>query len=321
MKLKVVALGTIAALALTGCGAAEEGSTESYKIGIATIVSHPALDAVADGFKEAMAEAGYTEGENLTIDLQNAQGDQSTLTSIANTFASSDFNGYLAIATPTAQALANVITDKPIAFAAVTDPVAAGLMQDWDAPDANITGVSDLNPMDAQLDLIKEILPEAVTVGIVYSSGEVNSEVQVAEAEKAAESRGMEIKTATVTNSAEVQQAAESLDVDAYLIPTDNTVVSAAESLVQVAEQKSVPVFASDESTMERGATAGLSVNYIQQGKDAAAVLIKMLEGTPASDIPVETQKQFDLFVNEEAAAAQGIELPQAVVDRATKKF
>lgn len=335
MKLKAVALGILTALTLTACGGAEDApaetptdpgaddapAAESYKVGIATIVSHPALDAVADGFKEAMAEAGYVDGENLTVDLQNAQGDQSTLTNIANTFASSDYDGFLAIATPTAQALANVITDKPISFGAVTDPVAAGLMQDWEAPDANLTGVSDMNPMDAQLDLIKEVLPEATKVGIVYSSGEVNSEVQVDEAEKAAESRGMEIVTSTVTNSSEVQQAAESLDVDAFLIPTDNTVVSAAEAVVQVAEQKQVPVFASDESTMERGAAAGLSVNYTQQGMDAAAVLLKMLEGTPASEIPVETQTQFDLFVNEAGAAAQGIELPQAVIDRATKQF
>lgn len=125
MKLKAVALGTVAALALTACGGggeAQEAEGKSIQIGIATIVSHPALDAVAEGFKAAMAEAGYTEGENLTIDLQNAQGDQSTLTNIANTFASSDYDGFLAIATPTAQALANVITDRPISFGAVTDP-------------------------------------------------------------------------------------------------------------------------------------------------------------------------------------------------------
>lgn len=321
MLRKLVALGAVVALTLTACGGDAAEGDGSYKIGIATIVSHPALDAVADGFKEAMAEAGYAEGEQLEIDFQNAQGDQSTITNIANTFASSDYDGFLAIATPTAQALANAITDRPIVFGAVTDPVAAGLTQSWDAPDGNVTGVSDMNPMEAQLDLIKEVAPDVATVGIVYSSGEVNSEVQVTEAEKAAESRGIEIVTATVTNSSEVQQAAESLDVDAYLLPTDNTVVSAAESLVQVAEQKSVPVFASDESTMERGASAGLSVNYTQQGRDAAAVLLKMLDGTPASEIPVETQKEFDLFVNEAAATAQGIELPQAVIDRATKEF
>jgi len=340
MKLKALAIGAVGALALTACGgatpaapsasgdataasssAAGSAAPESIKVGVATIVSHPALDAAQQGFIDALAEAGYVEGENAEFDLQNAQGDQSTLTNIANTFASSDYDGFLAIATPTAQSLANVITDRPIVFAAVTDPVEAGLVSSWEAPDANITGVSDLNPMKEQLELIKEALPEVATVGIVYSSGEVNSEVQVAEAEEAAAGMGIEILKATVTNSSEVQQAAESLDVDAYLIPTDNTVVSAAESLIQVAEQKQKPVFASDESTMERGAAAGLSVNYTQQGVDAAAVFLKMLEGTPASDIPVETQTEFDLFVNPAAAEKQGLTLPESIVSRATKQF
>lgn len=325
MKLKVAAFGVIAALALSACGATEPtnptgGATaqkKDVKIGIAQIVTHPALDAVAAGFKEALSEAGY----NATFDEQNAQGDQSTLTNIASTFAASDNDGYLAIATPTAQSLANVISDKPIVFAAVTDPVAAGLVGSWDKPDANLTGVSDLNPMKEQLELIKEAVPDATSIGIVYSSGEVNSEVQVTEAEKAAKDLGLEIKTATVTNSSEVQQAAESLDVDAFLVPTDNTVVSAAESVIQIGEQKKIPVFASDESTVERGATAGLSVNYTQQGKDAAAIMIKMLDGTPASEIPVETQKEFDLFVNPEMGSKQGVELPDSIVSRATKQF
>lgn len=339
MKLKALAIGAVGALALTACGgatpstsasgdataasssAAGTAAPESIKVGVATILSHPALDAAQQGFIDALAEAGYVEGENAEFDLQNAQGDQSTLTNIANTFASSDYDGFLAIATPTAQSLANVITDRPIVFAAVTDPVEAGLVSSWEEPDANITGVSDLNPMKEQLELIKEALPEVATVGIVYSSGEVNSEVQVKEAEEAAADMGIEILKATVTNSSEVQQAAESLDVDAYLIPTDNTVVSAAESLIQVAEQKQKPVFASDESTMERGAAAGLSVNYTQQGVDAAAVFLKMLEGTPASDIPVETQTEFDLFVNPAAAEKQGLTLPESIVSRATKQF
>ena len=335
MKLKVAALGAIAALTLSACsGAAEPTSSpstssgggttpasspaaESYTIGIAQIVTHPALDAVAEGFKEAFAEAGI----EVTFDEQNAQGDQATLTNIVNTFASSDADGFLAIATPTAQSLATVITDRPVVFAAVTDPVAAGLVASWESPDANLAGVSDLNPMKDQLELIKEALPEAKTVGIVYSAGEVNSEVQVTEAEKAAAELGLEIKKATVTNSSEVQQAAASLDVDAFLIPTDNTVVSAAESVIQVGEQKQIPVFASDESTMERGAAAGLSVNYTQQGKDAAAIMLKLLEGTPAAEIPVETQKEFDLFVNVDAGGLQGLTLPDSIVSRATKQF
>ncbi|PIE20242.1 MAG: sugar ABC transporter substrate-binding protein [Arachnia propionica] len=292
-----------------------------YKISIASIVSHPALDAAQQGFIDGLAEAGLVEGKNLTLDIQNAQGDQGTLTNIANTFSQSDSQLFYAIATPTAQALAATITDRPIVFAAVTDPKAAGLVASWEAPDANLTGVSDLNPMAEELALIREVLPDAKTVGIVYASGEVNSEVQVAEAEKAAGQYGFEIKTATVTNSNEVAQATESLDVDAYLLPTDNTVVSAVESVVQIAEQKKVPVFSSDGGPVERGAAAGLSVNYTQQGRDAAAIALQLLAGAKPGDFPVETQKQFDLYVNEAAAERQGIELPQDVVDRAAKQF
>lgn len=316
-------IGAVAAvsLALTACS--DDGNTEpdEVSIGVVNLVSHPALDAAQEGFIEGLAEAGYVEGENLTLDIQNANGDQSTLTNIANTLAGADYDLYYAIATPTAQSLAQVITEAPVVFAAVTDPVAAGLVDSWDAPDANLTGVSDLNPMQAQIELIQEVLPDVSTVGIVYSSGEVNSEVQVAEAEEAAQALGIAIETATVTNSSEVQQAAQSLDVDAFLIPTDNVVVSAAESVIQVAEQKQVPVFASDESTVERGAAAGLSVNYTQQGLDAAAVAVQLLEGAAPGDIPVATQEQFDLFINEAAAENQGITLPGDVVDRSARQF
>lgn len=334
MKWSRALVGIVAAssLALAACGAdnggdandggdTNGGGDDAISIGIVNLVSHPALDAAQAGFIEALEEAGYVEGENLTLDLQNANNDQSTLTNIANTFANSDADLFYAIATPSAQSLAQVITDRPIVFAAVTDPVSAGLVADWDAPDANVTGVSDMNPMDGQMELIREVLPDAQRVGIVYSSGEVNSEVQVAEAETAAAELGIEIVTATVTNSAEVQQAAQSIDVDAFLIPTDNTVVSAAESVIQVAEQQGVPVFASDESTMERGAAAGLSVNYTQQGKDAAALALELLGGAEPSSLPVETQKQFDLFVNEAAAESQGVTLPEAVIERAAKQF
>lgn len=336
MKWSRAFVGALAAasLALAACGGAEtdpeETATPSANggdapaeatIGIVNLLSHPALDAAQAGFIEALAEAGYVEGENLTLDIQNANNDQSTLTNIANTFASGDADLFYAIATPSAQSLAQVITDRPIVFAAVTDPVSAGLVDEWENPGGNITGVSDMNPMDGQLNLIQEVLPDVQTVGIVYSSGEVNSEVQVEQAKAVADELGIEIVTATVTNSAEVQQAAQSLDVDAFLIPTDNTVVSAAESVIQVAEQKGVPVFASDESTMERGAAAGLSVNYTQQGKDAAALAIQLLEGADPASLPVETQKEFDLFVNEAAAEAQGLTLPAEVIERSAKQF
>lgn len=318
-----------ASLLLAGCGGNGddpdsgpdgEGS-EQISIGIVNLVSHPALDAAQEGFIEGLSEAGYVQGDNLTLDIQNANGDQSTLATIANTFATADYDLYYAIATSSAQSLAQVIPETPIVFAAVTDPVAAGLVATWEEPDANVTGVSDINPMDAQLALIQEILPDVQSVGIVYSSGEVNSEVQVQEAQAAGAELGISIETATVTNSSEVQQAAQSLNADAFLIPTDNTVVSAAESVIQVAEQKQIPVFASDESTVERGAAAGLSVNYTQQGLDAAAVAVRLLNGEPVSSVPVQKQTEFDLFVNEDAAEAQGITLPAALIERSVGQF
>lgn len=326
-------LGAIAAsaLALSACAgggtdakpadSSAPAAKEEISIGIATLVSHPALDAAQEGFIEGLKEAGYEEGKNLKLDKKNANADQSTLTNIASTFANSDADLFYAIATPTAQALAQSITDRPVVFAAVTEPVEAGLVASWDAPDANVTGVSDMNPMGGQVALIQEILPNVKKIGIVYSSGEVNSEVQVKQAKEAAEAAGIEVVTATVTNSSEVQQGAQSIDADVFLIPTDNIVVSAAESVIQVAEQKGIPVIASDTDTMARGAAAGLSVNYTQQGKDAAKIALRLLAGEKASAIPVETQKEFDLYVNVEAAKKQGIELPQAVIDRAAKQF
>ncbi|WP_296135956.1 ABC transporter substrate-binding protein [uncultured Tessaracoccus sp.] len=317
---KAIIGATLTALALTACGNAS-GGADDLKVGIVNLVSHPALDAAQEGFVEGLAEAGYEEGKNLTLDIQNASGDQSTLTSIAGSFATGDHDVYYAIATPSAQALSQVITDRPIVFAAVTDPVAAGLVSSWESPDANVTGVSDLNPMDAQVELIREVVPDARSVGIVYSSGEVNSEVQVKDAEAAAKKLDMQVVTKTVTNSSEVQQAAAGLEADAILVPTDNVVVSAAESVVQVAEERGIPVFASDEATMERGAAAGLSVNYTQQGKDAAKLAVELAKGKEASELPVEKQTEFDLFVNAEAAKRQGVTLPEAVIERAAKQF
>lgn len=320
---RALCLALLPSLGLAACGDGGGGSgdEEQVGIGVVTLMSHPALDQAQQGFIEGLAEAGYVEGENLTIDLQNANGDQSTLTNVAAAFASSDDDLFYAIATPSAQTLAQQIADRPIVFAAVTDPVAAELVSTWEEPDANITGVSDMNPMDGQVALIDELLPEAQRIGIVYASGEVNSEVQVEQAQAAAAKLGKEIVTATVTNSSEVAQAAEALDVDVFLIPTDNVVVSAAESMIQVGEQHGIPVIASDEATVERGAVAGLSVNYLQQGKDAAALAVQLLEGTKPSELPVKTQQQYDLFVNLTAAKTQGLDLPEAVADRAAKQY
>lgn len=318
-----------AALALAGCsGGNGDGGTDAaggtapsgevLEIGVMQIVSHPSLDAARDGFKQALADAGYVENENVTYDEQNAQGDQATATTIAGTFANSGVDMVLAIATPTAQAAAQAITDIPILITAVTEPQEAGLVDSWEAPGGNVTGTSDKNPVEEQLGLVKELAPDAQTVGIVYSSGEVNSQVQVDLAQDAAETLGLTLELVTVSSAGEVQQAAESLDVDAFYVPTDNAVVSALESLIQVAETKQVPVIAAEGDSVERGCVATYGIDYGQLGYQTGEMALRILEdGADPATMPIETQTELQLVVNLGAAERMGVTVPQAMIDRA----
>lgn len=311
-------------LLLPACGgAATDDETtgaagESVEIGITQIVSHTSLDAAREGFKAALADNGYVEGENVTYDEQNAQGDQATATSIANKFAADGKDLVLAIATPTAQAAAQVITDVPILITAVTEPAEAGLVDSWEAPGANITGTSDLNAVEEQLGLIKELAPDAKTVGIVYSSGEVNSEVQVELAKAAAEGLGLTIEEATITTSGEVQQAAGSLDVDAFYVPTDNNVVSALDALVQVAEAKQVPVVVGEGDSVANGGIATYGFDYEELGYQTGLMAVKILdEGADPATMPIEQPTDLQLYVNPAAAERMGVTIPQELLDSA----
>ncbi len=306
-----------ATLALTACGgdgSDEAGGQDSYQIGITQIVEHPSLDAAREGFKQALADAGL----EVSYDEQNAQGDQSTATSIATTFAGDDLDLVLAIATPTAQATVQAITDVPVLITAVTDPVEAGLVDSWDAPGGNVTGTSDINPVDEQLSLLTELAPDAHTIGIVYSAGEVNSQIQVDLARTAAEDLGLQIEEATVTNSSEVQQAASSLEVDAFYVPTDNTVVSALESLLQVAESRSLPVIAADGASVERGALGTYGLDYERLGYQTGEMAVQVLtEGADPAEMPIETLTELSLILNSATAERIGVELPAELVDTA----
>ena len=313
-----------------GCGSSSGGTTSSaspsadtskaYKIGISQIVTHPALDATVNGFKDALAAAGYT---NVTYDLQNAEGDMATTASIAQKFAGDNLDLVLGVATPTAQALVKAITDKPVLFTAVTDPVGAGLVQDPNAPSGNVTGVSDMQPVKPILDLVKTFRPDAKAVGMVYNAGESNSVFLVKQAEKDAAAMGLTIVKAPAGTSAEVQAAAQSLigRADAIMVIGDNTAVSALESIIKVAEQNKMPLVAGDPDSVKRGAVAAYGFDYYDLGKQTGAMAAKVLSGTPISDIPVEFAKNLQLSVNEKAAAAQGVTLPQDLIDKAVNKY
>ncbi len=325
--MKFAAVAAASALALTACGSGDgsggsAGGDEAVKVGIAQYVSHPSLDAVVEGFKSGMEEAGYT-GEKISYDENNAEADQATNTSIAGKLAAdSDIDLVLAVATPSAQAAAQSITNIPVLFSAVTDPVSAKLVASNEAPGANVTGTSDMNPVDEQLALLKELKPDAKKVGIVYSSGETNSAVQVEMAEEAAKDLGLTIEKAAISASSEVQQAAGSLDVDAYYVPTDNAVVSALEGLLQTADKKKVPVISADGESVKRGATATYGINYQKLGEQTAAMAVKLLKGEaePAS-LPVETISQVDLYLNEDAAKKAGIEFTEDMKSKAVEVY
>ena len=310
------------ALVLTACGSGggDSQSEEPQKIsvGIAQFVEHPSLDAAREGFVSALEEGGYTEGDNLTLDVQNASGDQATATNIASNFASSDNDLILGIATPTAQSLAQAVTDKPVLFTAVTDPVDAGLVDSMDNPGANITGTTDMNPVADQIKLIKQFAPDAKSVGIIYSSGETNSQIQVEEAKKAAQAEGLTVEEKTVTTTAEVAQAAESFDTDSIYVPTDNKVVAGLEAVVGAAESKKIPLIVGEGDSVERGGLATEGISYEQLGKQTGEMALRIIEedGDPA-EMAVESQKETHLIINAEAAKAMGIEVPKALLDSA----
>ncbi len=250
--------GTPSATPATPAATASDGA---LKVGIAQIVNHPSLNDLRDGFKEGMAAAGYVEGSDVVYEERNAAGDQTTLTAIASSYATKDL--VVAIATPTAQAMIQALPDTPIFFAGVTDPVGAQLVLSLEEPGGNVTGTSDFPPVADQLALIKEILPEAKTIGLLYSSAETNSHIHADLVKEAAPALGLSVQEATVSNSSEVAQAAESLaDVDAFFIGTDNTFVSAIESVVQVAEARQIPLVVSDPDSVARGALAAYAVDY-----------------------------------------------------------
>ncbi|QGU07978.1 ABC transporter substrate binding protein [Corynebacterium occultum] len=319
-------LFAVGALTLSACSSDSSDDTatggdaaggDSYSIGINQLVQHPALDAATEGFKQAFEDAGV----EVDFDEQNANGEQGTALTIAQQFAAANLDLVLAVATPAAQATAQNITDIPVLFTAVTDAEAAELVDSNEAPGANVTGTSDAAPIDEQLALMQELVPDMESIGIVYASGEVNSQVQVDAVNQAAGPLGVEVKTQTVTTVNEIQQAVEALgEVDAIYVPTDNMVVSGIASLIQVAEQKSIPVIGAESGTVEGGAVATLGIDYTELGRQTGEMALEILRngGDPATT-PVETAQEFTYVINEDAAERQGVSIPQNILDEAER--
>lgn len=316
--MRTIAYGVLVALGLSATGTA---AAEPRTVAITAIVEHPALDAVRDGVMKGLADAGHVEGTDVTFTYETAQGNPATAAQIARQFVGEAPAVIVAISTPSAQAVAAATKDVPIVFSAVTDPVAAQLAASIDAPGGNITGVSDMAPIGDHISLIREITPDVKRLGVLYNPGEANSVSSLAALKTAAEAAGMQVVEAPATKSADVQAAARSLvgKVDAIYVPTDNTIVSALESAIGVAIAAKVPLYAGDTDSVPRGALAAVGFNYFDVGVQTAALVDRVLKGENPGAIPVVFAAGTDLQVNKATAAALGLELPQEVLDRASK--
>ncbi len=308
---------------LAATAIATSAQAKDVTVAVTAIVEHPALDAARDGVKDALAEAGYKEGENLKFVYQSAQGNPATAAQIARQFVGEGPDVIVPISTPSAQAVVSATRDIPVVFTAVSDPVGAQLVKDMEKPGGNVTGLSDMSPVGEHIKLIKEVMPNIKKLGYLYNSGETNSVSLLAALKEAAAAEGIEIVESAATKSAEVQGAARALvgRADAMYVPTDNTIVSALESAVGVAEESKIPLFTADTDSVKRGALAALGFNYYDVGKQTGAVVVKILNGEKPGDIPVNIAKGTDLVINLSAAKKMGVEFPQAVIDRATSKI
>lgn len=321
IALATVMVVTAACGANTGkTGTASEGNSanagneaeKSYTISISQIVEHPSLDATREGFIAALKDAGIEEGKNLTIDFNNAQGDAANVKTISQKIASSKSDLALGIATPTAQSLADDVTDMPVLFAAVTDPIDAGIVTQLEAPGGNISGASDTNP-DAivqTMDFIASQLPNVKNVGLIINEGETNAVIMGNIAEEALAKHGIKLVKASVANSSDVKQAADSLigRVDAIYITLDNMVVSGVDAIIEVANNNDIPFFSADRDTVEKGAFAAVGFKYFDHGYEVGQMAVEILKnGKKPGEMNVTVPQKLDFIFNMKAAAEQGI--------------
>ena len=323
MKGLVIGASLVMALGLlAGCGGEKKAAPEKkmVKVGIVQLVEHSALDAANKGFVDGMAANGYKENENVTYDRQNAQADQSNLQNIAQRFVSGKVDLICAIATPAAQTMANATKDIPIVGTAITDYAEAKLVASNKEPKGNVTGTTDMNPIKEQVDLMLKIMPQTKNVGVVYSSSEVNSQLQVKILKEVLAAKNINVVEATVSNVNDIQQAAQSLvgKVDAVYAPTDNVIASAMPTLVAITDEAKIPVFCGEGGMVKAGGLATVGIDYYKLGLQTGAMAASILSGKekPAT-MAIESQKEMQTIVNTEAAKKLGITIPADVLEAA----
>ena len=288
-------------------------SGEKKQIGIIQLMDHPALNAAHEGFVDALEEKGYKDGENIAIVYQNGQGDTNNLSTIADKFVGDKVDLVLAIATPAAQAIAGKTKDIPIIATAVTDFAEAGLVESNDKPNTNVSGTNDMNPIEAQFDLMFQLYPEVKTVGFLYNSSEDNSRLQVDIAKALLDTKGIQYVERTVASTNDVQQATTSIvtECDAIYLPTDNVFASSMPIVSDIAIGSKIPVICGESGMVEGGGLATLGINYYNIGHQAGLMALRILEeGADITQMPVESSTDYDFCINGDTAQAIGLTIP-----------
>jgi len=321
MSLKKLALTATALVALGALLPLAPASAADITVAVTAIVEHPALDACRDGIKDELKAQGFEDGKNITFVYESAQGNPGTAAQIAQKFVGENPTVIVPISTPSAQAVVAATSDIPVVFTAVTDPLGAKLISNIEKPGANVTGMSDLSPIAKHLALIKEVTPNAKKIGVPFNPGEANAVTLVELLKSEGAKMGYEIVEAPAPKSSDVLAAAQSLvgKSDVIYVPTDNTIVSALEAVIQVGTDNKLPVFAGDTDSVKRGAIAAIGFNYYDVGRQTGQIVARVLKGEKPGDIPFERAAKFDLVVNRKTAQALGIPIPQSLLLRADK--
>lgn len=317
MKIKQTFKAVLAAsLLLVGCSS--NTSKSGPVVSVAQIVSHPSLNTIRDNFTKQMEELGYKDGENITLNYADASGEVSNLNSIINQFEDDQSDVIVAIATPTAQAAANVSDTIPVVFSAVSDPLGAKLVSDMDKPAGNITGTSDEVQVDQILELAKTMVPDMKTVGFLYNASEANSVSNLKKAQEYCDQNGLTLIEGSGKDITELETTASVLcdKVDVLFAPNDNTVASAMQALSQTALDAKTPFFVGADSMVADGGLATVGIDYADLGKETANMVDEILKGKKAGDIPVKVFKDnLNVYVNKKAMETLGLTLPDQVAN------
>lgn len=313
---------------LAGCGKSATDSNNGgaassavKNIGVIQLVQHDALDASNKGFVDGLKEKGYEEGKNIKIEQQNAQGEQANAQTIAKQFTDAKKDLIFAIATPAVQAAYNSTKDIPIIFTAVTDPVKAEVAKDWKSSGTNVTGTSDKVPVDKQIELLKKLLPNAKTVGVIYNTSETNSVTQVDELKAAADKQGLAVKEIGVTNVNEINQNLASAlgQIDVLYTPTDNTVASGYALVGKLCLDKNVPIIGAEEAVVNKGGLASIGIDYYKLGKEAGYKAAEVLDGKKPSDVEISTLSDMSFTINTDVVKKLNITLPADIESNCKK--